>query len=180
MTGPLPADRLTAFEELYAAHGPRLKSIACNLLRSPARAEDAVQETFLKAFRSWDRFKGDAAEFTWLYRILVNTCLDEGRRTKRRREEPEPGPEEGAAPLPLVVADDHPLRLALEKALGQIHHRARAVFVLAEVEGFTHREIGEILDIPEGTSKHALFEAKLGLRRLLRGVESPVVAGRAS
>jgi RNA polymerase sigma-70 factor (ECF subfamily) len=177
MTGPLPADRIAAFEELYAAHGPRLKSIACNLLRSPTRAEDAVQETFLKAFRSWDRFKGEAAEFTWLYRILVNTCLDEGRRTKRRREEQEP---EQAPEAPAGGGHDHPLRLALERALGQIHHRARAVFVLAEVEGFTHREIGEILGIPEGTSKHALFEAKLDLRRLLRPAGSATVAGRAS
>lgn len=177
MTGPLPADRLAAFEELYAAHGPRLKSIACNLLRNPSRAEDAVQETFLKAFRSWDRFKGEAAEFTWLYRILVNTCLDEGRRTKRRREEQEP--EEGTPPSS-ATGHDHPLRLALETALGQIHHRARAVFVLAEVEGFTHREIGEILGIPEGTSKHALFEAKLDLRRLLRPVAPAAMTGRAS
>jgi len=160
-------DRLSAFEELYAAHGERLKSIAFNLLRSRVDAEDAVQEAFLKAFRSWEGFKGEAGAFTWLYRILVNACLDEGRRRSRRREEPEP---EDPMPREAPRENDHPLRLALDKALGQIHHRPRAVFVLAEVEGFTHREIAEMLGIPEGTSKHDLFEAKNALRRLLRPV----------
>lgn len=167
MTAGTREDRLSAFEELYAAHGERLKSIAFNLLRSRVDAEDAVQEAFLKAFRSWDRFKGEAGAFTWLYRILVNSCLDEGRRRSRRREDQEP---EDAPPREAPPGSDHPLRLALDKALGQIHRRPRAVFVLAEVEGFTHREIAQILGIPEGTSKHDLFAAKTELRRLLQPV----------
>jgi RNA polymerase sigma-70 factor (ECF subfamily) len=60
LTAGAREDRLSAFEGLYAAHGERLKSIAFNLLRSRVDAEDAVQEAFLKAFRSWDGFKGEA------------------------------------------------------------------------------------------------------------------------
>ncbi|HEY5906777.1 MAG TPA: RNA polymerase sigma factor [Vicinamibacteria bacterium] len=177
MTGSGSEDVLRVFEELYAAHGARLKSIACNLLGSRADAEDAVQEAFLKAFRSWDRFKGDAAPFTWLYRILVNACMDQGRRRQRRREDPEPESPEDIRPGAVA---DHPLRLALEGALRQLAPRPRAVFVLAEVEGFTHREIGGFLGIAEGTSKHDLFQAKNELRRLLRPKAAPGVGQAAS
>ena len=166
MNGIGNEDALAAFEELYDTHGARLKSIACNLLGNVADAEDAVQDAFLKAYRARGGFKGDAAPFTWLYRILVNSCLDLGRRRKRRREEPEP---EAPADLRPASGDDHPLRLALEAALGKLAPRLRAVFLLAEVEGFTHREIARILDIAEGTSKHDLFRAKRQLQRLLRG-----------
>ena len=166
MTGTGNEDALAAFEGLYATHGVRLKSIACNLLGNVADAEDAVQEAFLKAYRAWGGFKGDSAPFTWLYRILVNSCMDAGRRRKRRREDPEP---EAPAELRPAAGGDHPLRLALEAALGRLAPRLRAVFLLAEAEGFTHREIACILDIAEGTSKSDLFQAKRELRRLLGG-----------
>ena len=156
---------MAAFVGLYDAHGPRLKSLAFNLLGNVADAEDAVQEAFLKAYRAWDGYKGDAAPFTWLYRIVVNSCLDAGRRRKRRPEEPEAAAVEQRG----ATGHDHPMRLALESAVGRLAPRQRAVFLLTEVEGFTHREVGEILEIAEGTSKNDLFEAKRALRRILGG-----------
>jgi RNA polymerase sigma-70 factor (ECF subfamily) len=157
-------DALAAFDGLYRTHGARLKSIACNLLGNVADAEDAVQEAFLKAYRARGGFKGESAPFTWLYRILVNSCRDTGRRRKRRREDPEPEASFDVQPAP---RQDHPLRVALEAALERLDERPRNVFVLAEVEGLTHREIAEVLEIAEGTSKHDLFVAKRELRRLL-------------
>ena len=76
----------TAFEELYRSQGSRMKSVAMNLLGNTSDAEDAVQEAFLKLHRSWTSFKGESLLSTWLYRILVNTCYDMGRRRKRRPE----------------------------------------------------------------------------------------------
>jgi RNA polymerase sigma-70 factor (ECF subfamily) len=168
-------EAFAAFERLYFTQAARLKSVAGNLLGNVADAEDAVQDAFLKAYRARGEFKGDAAPSTWLYRILVNACLDLGRRRKRRREEPEP-----AAPLDLrpAAAQDHPLRLALEAAIARLAPRLRTVFLLAEVEGFTHREIGEILEIAEGTSKHDLFQAKRELQRLLRASPSAARGAR--
>ncbi|HEX6739529.1 MAG TPA: RNA polymerase sigma factor [Vicinamibacteria bacterium] len=155
---------LDAFVRLYDTHGSRLKSIAFNLLGNAADAEDAVQEAFLKAYRGWSAFKGDAAPFTWLYRIVVNSCMDAGRRRRRQPLEPE----EAAPPdLRPAAGHDHPLRLALEAAVKKLAPRQRTVFLLTEVEGFTHREVAEILEIAEGTSKNDLFEAKRALRRLL-------------
>ncbi|PYV17901.1 MAG: hypothetical protein DMG07_04885 [Acidobacteria bacterium] len=158
---------LPAFERLYRDHGPRMMSIALNLLGNVADAEDVVQDAFLKIFRGGGGFRGRSALSTWIYRILVNSCYDLMRRKKRRREEPELEPEGGERPQASAGAPDHPLRLALEKSLARLDPRRRSIFLLFEVEGFKHREIAEILNIPEGTSKNLLFEAKRELHRLL-------------
>jgi RNA polymerase sigma-70 factor, ECF subfamily len=167
-------DSLAGLDGLYQTHGARLKSIACNLLGNVSDAEDAVQEAFLKAHRAWGGFKGDAAPFTWLYRILVNSCLDLRRRRRRRPDEPQTVPLDDLRP---VSRQDHPLRVSLESALDRLLPRQRAVFVLTEVEGFTHREVADMLAIAEGTSKHDLFLAKRELRRLL--ADHPALASKA-
>jgi len=178
LTGTADDEAFAAFEKLYATHGGRLKSVAMNLLGNVADAEDAVQDAFLKAYRARGGYKGEAAPFTWLYRILVNSCLDLGRRRKRRREDQEA--EEAPLDLRPAAADDHPLRLALESSVARLAPRLRTVFLLAEVEGFTHREIGEILEIAEGTSKSDLFLAKRQLQRMLREAAGPLLGREAT
>ena len=79
---------LPAFERLYQQSGGRMKSIACNLMGNTSEAEDAVQESFLKVYRSIRSFQGHSSLSTWIYRILVNTCLDL-KRKRRRQELPE-------------------------------------------------------------------------------------------
>jgi RNA polymerase sigma-70 factor (ECF subfamily) len=143
-----------------------MKSIALNLLGNVGDAEDAVQEAFLKIFRGAKTFRGGAAFSTWTYRILVNTCYDALRRRRSRPAASVAAGDREAA----VAADpgaDHPLRLALEKAVARLKPRHRTVFLLFAVEGFTHGEIARILGIPEGTSKTFLFEAKKKLQRWL-------------
>jgi RNA polymerase sigma-70 factor (ECF subfamily) len=159
---------LAAYERLYNAHGARMKSIALNLLGNTADAEDAVQETFLKIYRSVDRFKGESAFTTWIYRILVNASYDLMRKRQRRNPEVQEAElEPGTLELSAASPADHLLRLTLENSLKKLSDRTRTVFLLFEVEGFKHREIAEILNIPEGTSKNLLFEAKKELQRLL-------------
>jgi RNA polymerase sigma-70 factor (ECF subfamily) len=75
--------------------------------------------------------------------------------------------------LPAAPASDHPLRLALEKSVARLNPKHRAVFLLFEVEGFSHGEIARILGIPEGTSKTFLFDAKKKLQRWLGARPSP-------
>lgn len=154
----------SAFEQLFHTHGGRMKSVAMNLLGNTADAEDAVQEAFLKLYRSLPGFKGESLLSTWLYRILVNTCYDMGRRRRRRAEPPAPEPEQAPAPDPPAPEADLPLRLTLERAVAGLREPQRTVFLLYEVEGFKHREVAQILGIPEGTSKHALFMAKRNLQ----------------
>lgn len=142
-----------------------MKSVARNLLGNASDAEDAVQEAFLKLYRGLAGFKGDAALSSWLYRILVNTCFDMGRRRKRRAENSPPEPEAGSPDFdPPAPGGDPSLRLTIRSSLDRLPALPRSVFVLYEVEGFKHREIAEILGIAEGTSKHALFSAKKELQ----------------
>lgn len=160
-----------AFERLYALHGARMKSIARNLLGHESDAEDAVQEAFLKIYRGAGSFRGTAAVSTWIYRILVNVCYDALRRRKRRSEDAltieSPAGARGAADAHLAPAGDHPLRIAIEQGVARLKPRQRDVFLLSAVEGFSHREIADVLDIPEGTSRTLLFEAKRHLQELL-------------
>ena len=145
-----------------------MKSVALNLLASPADAEDAVQEAFLKVYRGADRFRGGSTVATWLYRILVNTCYDLMRKGRRRPE----------APLPARIAmapgrePDHPLRLSIEMALSRLPERERTAFLLCEVEGFSHREAGEILEVNENASRTLLFRAKRRLQESLRAADA--------
>jgi len=142
-----------------------MKSIAMNLLGNASDAEDAVQETFLKIHRASSAFQGSARLSTWTYRILLNSCYDLMRRRKRRAEDAlEAVP---AAAMPESGAGSQALRLALEQCLARLPERPRAVFVLFAIEGFSHREIGETLGLPEATSRTLLFEAKRRLQSLL-------------
>ena len=156
-----------AFERLYERHAPRMKSIAANLLSSASDAEDAVQESFLKVYRGAEGFRSQARLGTWIYRILLRTCYDALRR-RRRRPDTAASPSLPDDPVALRAAEpDHQLRLELEDAVSRLPERARTVFLLSAVEGFVHREIGEVLGIPEATSRTLLFEARRELQRLL-------------
>ena len=138
-----------------------MKSIAANILGNRADAEDAVQEAMLKAYRGAAHFRGGASLSTWLFRILLNTCYDFLRQSRRRPETPMPA---SAADSP-ARGVDHPLRLSIEKALSRLDPRERTAFLLCEVEGFSHREAGEILDVGEGASRALLFRARRHLQK---------------
>jgi RNA polymerase sigma-70 factor (ECF subfamily) len=165
---------LPSFERLYEEHGTRMKSIARNLLGSAADAEDAVQETFLRVYRGAAGFRGGAAFSTWIYRILVNSCYDALRRKRRRAE----GPLPAKLALSPGAESDHPLRLSIETALSRLDSRERTAFLLCEVEGFSHREASQILDVSENSSRALLFKARRRLQREL--LESGAVSSEAA
>ncbi len=151
---------LRAYERLYELHSARMKSLAFHLLGSRADAEDAVQETFVKVYRSVHGFVGTSSLSTWIYRILLNSCYDALRKRRQLAEEPAPAQIRSEA-------GKVSLKIALERALSQLNERQRTVFLMFEVEGLKHSEIAGILEVPEGTSRSWLFEAKCQLKRLL-------------
>jgi len=159
---------MQAYEQLYQTQSTKMKSIAMNLLGNAHDAEDVVQETFLKIHRGIKYFKGQSAFSTWTYRILVNCCYDLRRKKMRRQETPEqdlvPEDQTFESPAPM---HDHPLRMALEKCVKELTPYLRSVFLLYEVEGFKHSEIGVMLGISEMASKNALYQAKRKLREML-------------
>lgn len=149
-----------AFEAAYRDYGARLKSMAYNLLGNQQDAEDAVQEAFLKAYRAQAEFRTGAAVHTWIFRILVNVCLDEGRRRQRR-----PVVEAGVELAGRAESPD--LRMALRHALDLLPDRQRAVFLMASVEGLPHADIAAILEISESNSRTLLLEARRQLQATL-------------
>ena len=150
---------IRAYERLYEAHAARMKSIAFHMLGDRSDAEDAVQETFLKVYRSVAGFSGQSSLGTWMYRILLNTCYDHGRKKQRLAE--------GPVPADIPSRSNVPLKVALDRALSRLNERQRTVFLLFEVEGLKHSEIATILEAPEGTCRSWLFEAKRELKRML-------------
>ena len=161
-----------AFEELYRAHAARLYSLALRMTGSPQDAEDLLQETFLHAHRKLGGFRGESSLGTWLYRLAVNQCLDflRGRQTRMARatdsydEEGSPEP-----PAPAPVVPEAISRVDLERAIARLPDGCRAAFVLHDVEGFAHHEVGDMLGISEGTSKSQVHKARYRLRAILSG-----------
>ena len=148
------------FEEIYRRFGDRMKSIAWNHLGNQSDAEDAVQETFLKAHRAASTYTGEASFSTWMFRILVNTCYDLLRKRKRRIDE---APIDELPERTSMSVDDAK-RITLRKLLDELPEQRRSVFTLFEIEGLSHAEIGEILGITEGNSKWILFATKKDLQ----------------
>jgi RNA polymerase sigma-70 factor, ECF subfamily len=154
---------------LYRAHAGRLYGLLIRMIGSVAEAEDLLQEVFLQAHRKLGSYRGEAALGTWLYRLAVNQALDalRGRAARMARSTgsiDEPGVPEPAAPALALTAIDP---IDLERAIGQLPDGYRAAFVLHDVEGFDHREVGDLLGIAEGTSKSQVHRARMRLRALL-------------
>jgi RNA polymerase sigma-70 factor (ECF subfamily) len=161
---------LGAFEEVYRSHSRRLYGVALRMLGNPADAEDMLQDIFLAAHRKLDSFRGESALGTWLYRLAVNLCLDYLRsRTGRSINMTDALDDEPALPDAgsRGLADRVVTRMDLERALAQLPEGCRTAFVLHDVQGLEHREVGAIMGIAEGTSKSQVHKARLRLRTLL-------------
>lgn len=170
-----------AFEEVYRAHAGRLYSLLVRMAGSAGEAEDLLQDVFLTAHRKLGSFRGESALGTWLYRLAVNHCLDflRGRRARMARATAsldEEDAAEPAAPAPRLA--EAISRIDLERAIAQLPDGCRTVFVLHDVEGFEHHEIGDLLGISEGTSKSQVHKARMKLRAMLSGAAVGNPAGR--
>jgi RNA polymerase sigma-70 factor, ECF subfamily len=167
-----------AFEDLYRAHASRLFGLACRMV-GRTDAEDLLQDIFLTAHRKIGLYKGESALGTWLFRLASNLCVDHLRSRSARfaqmtdpiDDEPDgAGPSAGAI---LGVVD----RIDLDRALATLPDGCRTVFVLHDVEGYEHKEIGALLGIADGTSKSQLHKARLRLRQSLARLAA---SGKAS
>jgi RNA polymerase sigma-70 factor, ECF subfamily len=156
-----------AFEELYRQHSTRLFNLAWRMCGSRADAEDLLQEIFLLAYRKLPEFRGDSAVGTWLYRLAMNRCLDHLKSRQSRESGSTTTLDEDVLHGPRRAPDGAVKRLDLERAIARLPEGARSVFVLHDVEGFPHHEVGEILGITEGTSKSQVHKARMKLRALL-------------
>src|SRR5262245_17425023 len=157
-----------AFETIYRQHAARIYTLACRMAGSPEDGEDLLQEIFLQAYRKLGSFKGDSSLGTWLYRLALNYCLDYVR-SRRATMSKLTEARDAATAYQAGARRDTPIaKLDLERALERLPDGCREAFVLHDVEGFDHKEVGRLLGIAEGTSKSQVFKARAKLRALLR------------
>jgi len=170
-----------AFAKLFERHHRRVYAMCRRLLADKAEVDDAVQQTFLEAWRSLPRFEGRSRFSTWITRIAIHTCLGFRRRLRRllfvadvfapsgegrsNLVELEHGGAQQVAfavspPSPLEGAVHQARKKAVDDILQHLSAKKRVVFVLAELEGMTAPEIAEIVEIPEATVRTRLFHAR--------------------
>ena len=160
-----------AFPELVKRHDERLRGLASKLLAGDReRMDDAMQEAYVRAYRSLGRFRADAELGTWLYRIVYNACIDELRRSRRR---PVPvdtqewdRPVAGRGPEGAASAADQILR-----TLAELPEDQRVTVVLVDGEGFDHHQAAEILGVAPGTVASRLSRARAAMRRTIENEE---------
>ena len=154
-----------AFERVYRRHAARIHSL-CSRMLSPEEAEDLTQDVFIRAWQKLALFRGDSAFGTWLYRLAVNLVLAR-RQTHANHRSRFDGGDPDVIPLP-ARRDRPDLRVDFEAAVSTLPPGAREVFVLHDVEGYTHEEIAGLLNVTSGTSKSQLHRARMSLRQYLR------------
>jgi RNA polymerase sigma-70 factor (ECF subfamily) len=151
-----------AFEELYRAHLPRVHSLV-RRMAGGRDTDEITQDVFVRAWQKLTTFRGDSAFGTWLHRLAVNVVIERFRAegTRRRRLH------DGEHVLDTLAAPParRDISLDFEAALERLPDGAREIFVLHDVEGYKHHEIGELLNISAGTSKAQLHRARMILRR---------------
>jgi len=166
-----------AFEQLYRTHVDRIFGLCCRLCHGDsARAEQATQDAFVRAWEKLASFRGESRFGTWLHRLTVNVVLGEQRLLRRWvafEDEVQPGVENGdasdaPAPLEYQRQDDIGARVDLERALARLPKGARIVLVLHDIEGYQHDEISALTGIAIGTSKAQLHRARQLLRTWLQ------------
>jgi RNA polymerase sigma-70 factor (ECF subfamily) len=163
-----------AFAALYDAHAPRVFALCVGLAGNREAAAELVQDVFVRVWERIGSFRGECAFGTWLHRVAVNTVLEakrgDGRRALRVTIAADlqlAGAAESRMPAAQARPSDTGLAMDLEWAIARLPDGARAVFVLHDIEGYAHAEIGERLHIAEGTSKAHLFRARRLLREML-------------
>jgi RNA polymerase sigma-70 factor (ECF subfamily) len=156
---------IRAFERIYHRHARRIQVLFRHRC-PPAEVEDLTQEVFIRAWQNLRTFRGEAALATWLHRIAANLAVDAARAARSR---PMPAADAEAcllhlsSPAPSVVD-----RLGLSRAVDKLPHSTRRVFILHDLQGHSHQEIADLLQVPVGTSKARLHRARRVLRRELQ------------
>jgi RNA polymerase sigma-70 factor (ECF subfamily) len=166
LIGRVLAGDPSAERALYDAHVDRVFRLVYRMAGDLDRAQDYTQETFIRAFDRLAEFRGEAALSTWLGSIAISVTLNGLRKVKRLRER-EVVLDEGLAVGRSAARADPDLKDRLARAIDDLPEGYRVVFVMHDVEGYTHEEIATSLGVHPGTSKAQLFRARARLRETL-------------
>lgn len=154
----------------YDRHVDKVYRLAFRLAGDAALAQDFTQETFVRAFERLARYRREAALSTWICAICVTVSLN-GLRSRSTRHKREAGYEE-ALTFAVTARESEPdLKLRMQQAIDALPEGYRTVFLMHDLEGYTHEEIGRAINIEIGTSKSQLFRARQKLRVALAEFE---------
>lgn len=185
-----------AFELLVLRHRAPVYNFILRLAGSPARAEDLLQETWLKVVRGAGGWQPKARFTTWVYTIARNLCVDSARKESYRKADSLDAPQGASGEgrtlgealadegdrSPDRVAHNHRVRPLIERALQSLPPEQREVFLLREYSGIPFKEIAQVTGVPEPTVKSRMRYALEGLRRKLQelGVDGDMAEGRTA
>lgn len=163
------------FEDVVLKYRDRIYNLCSYMLGNVHDAEDAAQNTFIKAYQNLSKFNHSASLYTWLYRIAVNTCIDHKRRpfflsifTRSETGEELAIEQISDSPSPEKVYDSKQIQDGLQEALRKLSPKMRAAIVLKELEGLSYEEIADTLDVSIGTVKSRISRARDELKILLK------------
>ncbi len=162
------SSRDQAFVRLVESYQTSLRRMCCAILHDQAQAEDAVQETFLKAYKAMESFRGESNEKTWLMRIAINTCRDFRRAAWFRYLDRRITPED----LPLATSPIEAQSNELTAAIMRLPPKLQEATLLHYYQNMTTREIADALQIPQSTVSARLVRARTKLRTFLERGES--------
>ena len=161
---------MEAFEKIYRRYHQRVYCLCLRMTRNVSQAEDLAQDVFIQLFRRINTFRGESSFATWLHRLTVNQVLMHFRKPLVKTERTT---DDGETPTRAVGGTGNPGkmsvidRISLEEAVRQLPNGYRVVFILHDVEGYEHEQIGRMLGCAVGTSKSQLHKARMRLRSLL-------------
>jgi len=168
---------MRAFEELVARHRDKVYARAYSMMRNEDEALDLSQDAWVKGWQRLGQFQGDSSFVTWMTRIVINLCLDQLRKLKRKRAESLEAMEEESGgverqmpfivPNPTEGLERAELRARIDRALGQLSHEHRTVLILHEFEQMEYREIARQMKCSIGTVMSRLFYARRRMASLL-------------
>lgn len=185
MTDPSAGEQevFKTFDDLVAAYEKRIFNVIYRILGDYEEAADLTQETFISAFKGFERFRGDSKIYTWLYQIAINHCRNKLRQRGRQRaiqvesidqprswEDSEDGASRDIADLtnaPHLVLEEKELKEKILSAVQSLPPDYREVVVLREIQGLSYNEIAEVTNISLDNVKTRLSRARAMLRRKL-------------
>ncbi len=169
-----------AFRTLVEKYQRRVHTIAYGIVRNPDTALDITQDAFVKIHRNLATFKGDSSFYTWVYRIVLNLCIDRKRREARASEVDYDdaiahGDGFTSAPTLASTGIDNPAQAAhrkelvehMDHALGTLSDEHRTILLLREVDGLSYEELADVLNVPKGTVMSRLFHARKNFQKSL-------------
>ncbi len=169
------AGDLAAFEEFVRLFERRIRALLSRFLRDDRDIDEAAQDTFVQAWRHLDRFRGDAAPFTWLYRIAVNEALQRTRRKKLDTQTLDDGladvldsavdPSVSRPVAPDVAAEDREIQEFLAERLALLPLDFRAPLILRDLEGWSNQEVADLLDLSVAAAKSRIHRARMKIRQ---------------